>query len=130
MKSFCPCCEQWSALPADGGKGKKAHVECVHCGAPLQVEDSYALCGECGRFYRADYETCPIGAHQAAGAKEEVASAYMTEAQQRKAKKGGEFYWQLYIDYQTENKAADIAVEEPESATPASGTNGNGHGAT
>src|SRR5436190_15576806 len=98
MKTYCSCCEQWSLLPLDGGKGEIARVRCEYCTAPIQVEDHYALCQHCGHYSLGNDSSCPL-CHNAAGTDmviDEVVVAYTTETQTRKAR-DGQYYKQLYI---------------------------------
>src|SRR5437016_4173331 len=101
MKTFCNCCEQWTSLPVDGGKGAKVHAQCERCTAPLPVEELYSHCSNCARYYLSEYGVCPFDADlpQAEEPSQKAAAEYTTEAQRRKSR-SGQYYWQLYVDYQ------------------------------
>src|SRR2546430_2361874 len=107
MKTFCSCCEKWSLLPLDGGKGERAHAQCSHCSAPLGVEEHYALCGHCGHYYLGNEAICPLCDNNSNVEMviDEVVVAYTTEAQSRKSR-DGQYYLQLYMDYQVEAQSA------------------------
>src|SRR5438067_963568 len=120
MKTFCECCEQWTLLPADGGRGKRPHALCEHCAAPLHEDDRYSLCPDCGSFYLAGYGECPLCAHVvSSAAASETSEAYSTESQRRKSR-DGQYYWQLYIDYQQQSP-------EPPAEEPGPQPTGNGY---
>src|SRR5438270_11539453 len=103
MKTFCDCCEQWTLLPADGGKGKRPRAVCEHCNAPLHADERYIPCPDCRSFYFSEYGECPLCSHAvAAAAAQEGSQTYSTEAQQRRSR-SGQYYWQLYIDYQSQS---------------------------
>lgn len=147
MTTFCPKCQHWSSIPADLGAvqgNAPAMPKCEHCGTALPVEGRYALCGDCGRIHRTDYEDCPFkveGVAVGAPKKEATAALYSIEAQKRRPKKrSDDYYWQLYFDYRDRvEESADFPVppsepvgEEPphpaDAASYAPRSNGNGNG--
>jgi DNA polymerase I-like protein with 3'-5' exonuclease and polymerase domains len=140
MKTLCDRCEQWTLLPADGGKGKRPHALCEHCATPQRADDRYVLCPHCASFYLVEYGECPLCPHAVISAAAlDGSQAYATEAQQRKSR-DGHYFWQLYLDYQLQpgEPPAKEAAEKPPGnsnghalATPSpngtSNGNGNGH---
>jgi DNA polymerase-1 len=122
MKTLCDRCEQWTLLPPDGGKGKRPHALCEHCAAPQRADDRYAICPHCASFYLLEYGECPLCPHAVISAAAlDGSQAYATEAQQRKSR-DGQYFWQLYLDYQLQ--PAEPPAEEA-AGKPAA--NGNGH---
>ncbi|HUP26947.1 MAG TPA: DNA polymerase [Chloroflexia bacterium] len=124
MTTWCACCETWSALPADGGGDGSLRVCCEQCQTPLQVDSKYSVCLSCGRYHRVDYDTCPFCIEEAASLSVstmsvDLESTYTVEAQQRRSKRGEEYYWQLYFDYRDR-----VEAEPAEVALP---SNGNGN---
>ena len=119
MTTWCSHCGQWSALPAHAGQGEAVRVLCEHCQAPLDAASRYRVCADCGRYHRIDYEVCPFGVEEGlVPRRADTANngEYTTEAQKRRPKKrDGEYYWQLYIDYQDRAAAPPPVppIEEP-----------------
>jgi len=130
MTTWCPCCEQWSALPADGGQGDSPRVPCQHCDAPLHVESKYRFCRQCHRYHRSDYDACPFctvnGVSVLASAQEGVLGKYTLEPKKRRARRGDEYYWQLYLDYKDKSPAPPPEIEEAPQPAPGN-IDGNGH---
>src|SRR5262249_10567489 len=109
-------------LPADGGKGKLPHALCEHCDAPLHEDARYALCPACGSFYLAEYGECPFCSHALPSlAASQTSEAYTTESRRRKSR-DGQYFWQLYMNYQQQSQEAPTPTEEP-GPQPS----GNGH---
>ncbi len=127
MTTWCHNCERWSALPADGGQGEIPCVSCQHCDAPLLTEERYRFCTDCRRYHRTDYDTCPfctangVSILMSVGAGE--LGKYTLEPKKRKAKRGSDYYWQLYLDYKDQAPLPPIIEELPQPAP----SNGNGH---
>ncbi len=144
MKIPCSCCQQWTTLPAGGGKGPHAHAICEQCSAPLAVDDYYRVCAQCGQYYLSEYESCPLCLEEdnvAEKAAEAFAQVVKTGLSKRTARKG-EDYWQVYFDYEgpaatpaSENKQqASNGKQNGHAAGALAGSNGvapsgNGHGA-
>ena len=130
MTTWCPCCEQWSVLPADGGQGDSPCVLCQHCEATLRVESRYRFCGECSRYHRTDYDSCPFctvnGISVLATAQESAFGKYTLEPKKRRAKRGDGYYWQLYLDYKDKAPAPPLDLDET-SHPPVSTNNGSSH---
>ncbi|MEO5951230.1 MAG: DNA polymerase, partial [Chloroflexia bacterium] len=148
MTTYCPNCQHWTPIPADLGAAQgnaPAMPKCEHCGTALPVEGRYALCGDCGRIHRTDYELCPFkveGVAVGAPKRDAAAALYSVEAQKRRPKKrSDDYYWQLYFDYRDKaEESSDFPVppsevmgEEPPHPADAGGyvpsSNGNGNGA-
>ena len=112
----------------DAGQGGPGGVACEHCGAPLDADHRYALCPECGRHHRAGYEVCPNRVE------ENVpivvfggADAYTVVPKKRSARRGDEYYWQLYMDYGDKPAADGTGSDEPPHPALAHENNRNGH---
>ena len=130
-RTFCSCCEQWSLLPLDGGPGERVRAACEHCSAPLLAADLYRFCHQCGHHYLGEYSICPLTHEVAAAATVGAGEDYATETQQRKSR-DGQYYWQLYMDYQLEAEISPLPLAGGSEPAPtnghAVGAAGNGNG--
>jgi DNA polymerase-1 len=127
-------------LPADGGQGDSPHLLCQHCDAPLHADSRYRFCGQCLRHHRSDYDSCPFctlnGVSVLVTIQEGQLGKYTIEPKKRKARRGDDYYWQLYMDYKDQAPAPPAKGEEIPHPGPSNGngnsnghvsTNGNGH---
>jgi len=118
MTMWCDCCEKWSALPADGGQGDRPHATCEHCGAALSAQGKYSFCSRCRRYHHKAYEVCPYCSALPA-ATEIVQETFAVETKKRRAKRGEEYYLQLYIDYRDQADTAAASAPGPTSTPSA-----------
>jgi DNA polymerase I-like protein with 3'-5' exonuclease and polymerase domains len=125
MTMWCDCCEKWSALPADGGQGERPLAPCEHCGATLAAQGKYNFCSKCRRYHHKAYEVCP---HCSALpiSTEVVQETFAVEMKKRRARRGEEYYLQLYIDYKDQADKAAASAPEPTTA-PSTNSNADGY---
>src|SRR5688500_5306948 len=121
MVTQCPSCGERTALPADGGRALSPCVLCKRCGDSLTVDSRYWLCLQCRRFYRGDYETCPIYTVEGISVLTTLAEGqlwiYTVEPKRRKTRRGDDYYWQLYLDYGDKSVVApEVSPLEPPAA--------------
>jgi DNA polymerase I-like protein with 3'-5' exonuclease and polymerase domains len=90
------------------------------------------LCSRCRRFFRGDYENCPFctvdGISVLTTVAEGQLGTYTYEPKRRRARRGGDYYWQLYLDYGDKLLAAPevstLDLSLAETAVPEDGANG------
>lgn len=111
----------------DAGQGGPGKVACEHCGAPLDASHRYSPCPECGRHHRAGYEVCPYRAEENVPVALPGGADYVVVPKKRSARRGDEYYWQLYMDYGDKPATGEAAVDEPPHPALAHESNGNGH---
>ncbi len=117
-------------MPPNGGGAEPPHAVCRHCGAPLHAEHVEA------RLRNAEPAVLGSGLFEAdEEATESDADGHTSSAEfqlvpkKRHAKRGDDYYWQLYFDY-TAEPAPGADESQPSAASTAypGSYNGNGNG--